>query len=287
LLGFNVGAEFEISAGLNIGNYIVDSITFNIVTLTPISFTPNLTGESLTTVNYLINNVQYTNRTNEGFTNIQGIENPNEYSNLIYTIRRNIELWKPYLSTAMLYNQRDISNTLFVNNPNLITTKTGDNPIIEKSNIEKVNLNNAILSPKKLNTTITGVSFYDFQTILNEIRINKKFIRVADTNNRLLKVHPINLSFSWKYNTLEIEAEIRLESEFVEINNLGNIIEVNQTGYEKNRIYPFELVTNDNFIQIFDNNFVPLINKTRYDFVKINGLTYNSIDELAIAMEQL
>ena len=37
--------------------------------------------------------------------------------------------------------------------------------------------------------------------------------------------YPINLSFSWKYNTLEIEAEIRLESEFVEINNLdGNDI---------------------------------------------------------------
>lgn len=286
LLGFNVGDSFTIDASQNVGLYTVETITFNIITLTPVGV-PNFNGQSLTTVTYPITNVLYTNRTNEGFSNIEGVQNPDNYSNLNYTIRRNLELWKPYISTAMRYNQKNVVNTLFINDPELVTTKTGEQPIIEVSGIEKQDLNNAILSPHILNPTITGVDFYTHSNLINSIRSGKGFVRVADTANRMLKVHIKDSSYSWKYNTLDIEAEVRLENEFVTIDKIGNIIKVDETGYDPSRVYPFDYVTNGNFIQVFDNNSVPLINKTRYDFVKINNITYNSIDELAIAISEL
>ena len=287
LLGFNVGDSFTIDATENTGNYTVVESTFNVVTLQPIGFTPTFGGVSLTTVTYPITDVLYTNRTNEGFSNIEGVANPNDYSNLNYTIRRNLEYWKSYISTAMRFNQRNVTNTFFINEPTLKTTKTGESEVVEISGIEKTDLDNAILSPNMIKTTVTGVDFYTHANMVSQIRENKGFFRIADNLGRMLKVHPIKTDYTWSTNVLDIEAEIRQESEFVTINKIGGIIEISETGYPVDLVYPINYVTDYNYIQLFDNNSVPLTNKTLYNFVKVNGVAYNSIEELTIALSEL
>ena len=48
-----------------------------------------------------------------------------------------------------------------------------------------------------------------------------------------------------------------------------------------------EYKSTDNNIQFFDINTRPLTNKTRYDFVTINGVGYDSMIELTTAIDAL
>ncbi|MFK7810015.1 MAG: hypothetical protein AB8F74_19575, partial [Saprospiraceae bacterium] len=287
LLGIQIDNEFTIDATENTGTYTVENIEFNVLTLTPVSATPSFTGTSLKTVTYPITGVLYTNRTNEGFSEVTGVENPNEYSNLNYTIRRNLERWKPYIATSMLYNRNDVTNTKFVNNPTLSTTKTGGQPLEEISGIEKTDLNNAILSAKTLKTTLTGISFREHSTIINDIRNDKGYLRLADNTGRMVKVHPTKTDYTWATNVLEIEGEIRLESQFLEVSKIGGIVKINETGYPTDLVYPIRYEAIDDFIQLFDNNLVPLTNKKRFDFVKVNNNQYDTVEDLIIALSAL
>ena len=118
LLGFDVGATFTIVDTSNTGDYTVSVLTSTIITLSPIGIVPTTIELKLTEVDYPLENVEYTIRTDEGFDLIEHILNPEDYGNLLFTPKRNIlNYWGSYLKTASKYNPEAILNTYFKNSP--------------------------------------------------------------------------------------------------------------------------------------------------------------------------
>ncbi len=126
LLGFGVGAQFFIDSGENVGTWQVWNITSSILELFPMTVSATFSGEAFIEVSYFLTNVVYTNRTNEGFSVIEGVENPTNYSNLLYSVKRIMQRWYPYFATATKYVQEKfIKNTSFEPNGNLVTRFIG------------------------------------------------------------------------------------------------------------------------------------------------------------------
>ena len=92
LLGFKNGDTVYITSGENIGEYAVLQHGVSLLELVFIGSgaEPEFSGISLITLEYPLTNVTLMNRTNEGFNLIENIENPNEVSNLKYSIKRNL-----------------------------------------------------------------------------------------------------------------------------------------------------------------------------------------------------
>ena len=59
VLGFKVGALFTIEGEENAGTYTVLSVDTSVVTLTPITATPNFDGDAFVNLSWTLNNVLY------------------------------------------------------------------------------------------------------------------------------------------------------------------------------------------------------------------------------------
>jgi hypothetical protein len=68
----------------------------------------------------------YTNRTSEGFTLIENIQSGDNFSNLLYTIKRNMQYFYPYFKTACKFTPNGrIKNTYFKSNGEATTQYLG------------------------------------------------------------------------------------------------------------------------------------------------------------------
>ena len=289
LLGFDVGSNFEILEGVNIGNYTVFEITGTNIKLTPIGFTPTIEGDHFIKVEYPLSNVNYVNRTNEGFTSIEKLSGGDNFSNLRYSIKRNINHWKSYLKTATKYKPNGIiQNTFFKNNGEVSTLYGAETiPTIEGANINVSDLNDAILSPMFYKTKVVA-SFEAIKILLDNLATQKGFIRVVDTNEAVIKLHPTKLDYEWSTNLLTIEGEKRNESDYTTINTIGTeLIEINEVGYNITLIKGRWFKIDGYFVTLYDLNSVPLINRTRFDKIKVNGVVYDSIVTLSDALNGL
>ena len=263
LLGFDVGSNFEILEGVNIGTYTVDSITPTNLLLIG---SPTIEGDHFIKVEYPLTNVNYVNRTNEGFTSIEKLSGGDNFSNLRYSIKRNMNHWKSYLKTATKYKPNGIiQNTFFKNNGEVSTLYGAETiPTIEGANINVTDLSDAILSPMFYKT------------------------KVVDTNEAVIKLHPTKLDYEWSTNLLTIEGEKRNESDYTTINTIGTeLIEINEVGYNITLIKGRWFKIDGYFVTLYDLNSVPLINRTRFDKIKVNGVVYDSIVTLSDALNGL
>lgn len=289
LLGFSVGSEFSIISGKNIGNYIVFSLEKEKIVLTPVGFTPSFEGDGYIKTEYPLNNVSYVNRTNQGFTEILNLSSGDNYSNLRYSIKRNINHWERYLKTASKYKPNGIIQNTFFKNNGLLSTKYGTETIatIEGANINATDLNDAILSPMAYKTKVIA-EFETVKTLLDNLATQKGFIRVIDTNNRVLKIHPTKLDYEWMSNLLTIEGEQRNESDFVTIDTIGTeLVNINEVGYDSIILKRNWFKIDGFFITLYDFNNIPLINPTRIEKVKVNGVSYTNAVNLADAINGL
>ena len=289
LLGFVVGSDFDIIAGENIGSYTVYSLEQEKIVLTPIGFTPTFEGDGFIKTEYPLNNVSYVNRTNQGFTEILNLSSGDNYSNLRYSIKRNMEYWSSYLKTASKYKPSGIIQNTFFKNNGLLSTKYGTEttPTVEGANINVADLNDAILSPMVFKTKVVA-EFETVKTLLDNLATQKGFIRVVDTNNRVLKIHPTKLDYEWMTNLLTIEGEQRNESDFVTIDTIGTeLININEVGYDSIILKRNWFKIDGFFITLYDFNSVPLINPTRIEKVKVNGVSYTNAVNLSDAINGL
>ena len=106
-LGMQVGQTISVSfSGLPSGTtFIITALEDFTIRL---SFVNNLptsdsNGEKSITFTYVLQGVLYTNRTNKGFTLIEGVSNPNNYSNLKYSLKRILNKWNKFINTAGQY----------------------------------------------------------------------------------------------------------------------------------------------------------------------------------------
>lgn len=280
VLGFNVGADFNILSGQNQGSYTVAEIEDTIITLDGSGFLYQ--GVSLNEVDYPLQNVQYTNMTNEGFTVINNVLNPDKYSNLLYTPKRNILHWESYIKTASKYKPNgSFRNRYFRNNGELETQYTGETEItIEKADILNDDLETAILTPMLYETRLV-VPYSDAVDMLNKVDVINSddtiggFIRCVNNNNRVLKLYPKKIEYEPATETMTLTGEERDEGIGVSITTSDGIIYINEVGYDINTGYDWYEFNNE-YLQIFDNDNLPIINPTRYDNVTINGETFDN-----------
>ena len=289
LLGFQVGDEI-----------LVNTLPYNVLEITPTLLTLSYggaddSGEAVFTIDYPLTGVQYTIRTSEGLTFSENLLNADVYGNLRYSIKHNMEYWKPYLASAGKFiPTKEITNSYFKANGACRTKFTDDAEIIGENEPILISdiAEKKILSQNIIKTTVTA-SFDRVKQLLEGLQtINIDdtiggFIRVQDQNGRVLKGYVQKLDNLWKYEELTFELEERNESDFLDIVFSGGIFTINEVGYSTKTFIKKRYNIFNDFIQFFDENNVFLCNRVKYNQVRLNGVVYDSVEELAIAIDLL
>lgn len=289
LLGFNVGNTIKVNGV----DYLVLEITNTLLTLQWAG--GDAQGEEVFTIDYPLTNVQYTIRTDEGLTFSENLLNADVYGNLRYSIKHNVKYWNPYLATAGKFIQsKEITNSYFKANGSCKTKFTDDAEIVGENEPIVISdiAEQKILSQNIIKTTVTA-SFDRVKQLLNGLQtINADntiggFVRIQDQNGRIVKGYAKKLDSLWKYEELSFEIEERNESDFLDIVFSGGIFTINEVGYSTKTFTEKRYNIFNDFIQFFDENNVFLCNRTKYNQVRLNGVVYDSVDELAIAIDLL
>lgn len=288
VLGFGVGSQFFINTDDNNGEYEVAEIENTIITLNPINpSTQSFTGESYTEVEYPYTNVAWVNRTNEGLVFSENLLNAENYANLKYSIKRNLQTWKPYIDTALMYKPNGtFKNTYFKDNGDAITRFDWETTNIqEDATITKDELTNKVITARLYETRLVA-PYNDMVNVINAIdTVNADntiggFIRCIDNNGKVIKLYPQKLDYVPSTNELTLTGEERYEGDGVNIVITNDIVTINEVGYDINELSsPFYEVEGD-YLKIYDVNKLPVINPTKYMYVTVNGQTFDSSSDL-------
>jgi len=291
-LGISINDNFQIFApDNNAGNYGIVTIENNSIELQPrilLAFPPqkaipagkpnaNNNGERYTTYQYILNHIKYPlrNRTNEGFSNINGLNGAESYSNLRYSKKRNIvNNYQSYLATCNSYWNKTLKTTWYQNNRDFtstysgLMTKEGEDFLPEKP----------ILSPWLYeNAIFANVDFSDFAIIRNKLKSKRGFIRCIDKTGNVIKLYPKKMSYENLSKELNITGEAKFEPQKMSIlTDNDNFITINDEVVIKTLIW--EII--DHKVYIFDSNRQRLFNGVFWNNVAINGAFAKSEKEL-------
>lgn len=277
LLGFNNGDDVVLT-GVNAGSYFVLQHSESLLELVNNdSILPPFSGTSYIEIEYPLTNVSLMNRTNEGFDFIEGIEVPENFSNLKYTIKRilNNEGWNSFLSSMCKDTPNGIiKNTEFKVNGELASKFMGGALLKENADIPVPD--GRIINKYVYKTTI-AVGFERANQLINDAKNIKGFIRVLDPFGKILRVHLQDMTMIWARGIMDITAEARNEVDFVTLEIVPGGVKIFEVGYDFVIRTDLEWFKSDNgYFQIFDNDSKPLINPTKYDKIKIDGIIYST-----------
>jgi len=299
-LGITVGSGFVIeSPDINAGTYAVqanaksegatidDIVASSSLLLLRVSagvISSANDGERITNYTYTLDDalIPFTNYTSQGFSSIANLNAPDNYSNLRYSIRRNIHnYYQPYLASCNLYHKDvTIKNTWYKNNGECITTYNG---VSLKENEEFIP-SNPILSPFMYDNIIfANVEFSDFIALQNAIRSNRGYIRTIDNNERVIKIYPVTMKYEILSKELTIKAEEKYEPKTMTINTSNNFILINNETYVQ--AIDYEVV--DNKLFIYDKRRQLLYNGVFFNNVAINDSLTDDIVEFESRMNLL
>jgi hypothetical protein len=282
VLGFSVGSSFQITNGENVGNYTVTTITQSVLTLTPIAFTPTFNGDALITVKYFYTGVLWTNRTNEGFAQIENL-NTQRFGNLAYSIKRNLLRFGEYMKSCLLYSRKNIPNAYFKSNGECATRLTSETDlVVENGTIDFDSLPNPLTTAKVYNLMCVA-EFNDVLGILENYNTSRGFVRTYDGNGRVIKGYIQTLDHTWQTNELKLTLEEKFDTEYLVLTYADGVLTVNDAVYNLGGNSNWWIAENDYF-KFFDENSIPLCNFYRYNFVSLQGVVYESKEELLTAL---
>lgn len=280
-LGIAVGQTFQITSGVNVGNYTIASITPNIITLTPIGFTPMFSGDGFIQVKYYYTNVPFQTRTNQGF-----IQTDNSFlPNVRYSIKRNlVQTWGSYLKSMMLYAQTTIKNAYFKNNGAFTSQENGFSSFTENASISYSDLPTQIIDARMIDLTVVA-EFDEVKTLLDNYATSKGFIRAYDNNGRVVIGYAQKLGYTFKSKELELTLERKYQPDTLVLSYASGILTVNGLNYT---VTPFTWwqFKND-FVQLYDNKNTPVTEFYKFNYVSLNGILYNSATDLQNALLML
>lgn len=320
LLGFQVGDTVYLY--LSVGTYNIPAI-YEVAALEPTLLTlvsnvyssDTVAGQYVVgvTLDYPLTNVSFTNRTSEGFALIEGLTSKDQASNLAYTIRRNMKYWESFIRTASYYHQASgvLKNTYWKSNGDLVTRLTSEINDVKENETVKINtLETPLLTPRLYKTTIIA----DFHKVLelidklNEINEDNTiggFIRVEVDRGKIVKGYIKELDYTWATQQLQLVIEEKHEDDFVTIYKKPKTGKtkgfesyktyfINEVGYDLDMVFPLHYKATGNFLQLFDNSGIPLINPTHYSKFKVatkfNSTAFNTftnIEDLCKAIDEL
>ena len=286
VIGVEVGdSNFELLDTGNAGVYTVLEISDSVITLSG----GNIEGLNiLTSLKYFYTGVNYTNRTNEGFTSIENILNPDKVGNLLYSIKRNLKNWYSYFATVGKYWQnKQLRNTEFINNGALSTMYGSETtPTVENANVDIVDFGYPILTDNIYTLRLvvdyeTMVGVFKAMNTINEDDTLGGYIRTFNNNGKVLNLYPQKMEYEPATETLTLTGEEKYTSDILEISTKGNVISINRTAHEIDTtdLEWFE-ISND-YIILYDDNNLPITDEVRYDKVTVNGDYSTSPSELS------
>jgi hypothetical protein len=286
VLGIKVGTVFTINntPDNNTGDYLVYAVSPNELELTRTSsgvISSSNDGIRSTSYTYTImsTDIPFTNYTNQNFTVIDNLSVPDSYSNLRYSVKRNINnYWNSYLATCNLYHKLEpIRNTWYKNN-GLCTTTYYDDTVTENASI---NPNSPILSPFLYNDIVfANVEFEDYMTLQSNIRSQRGFIRTIDNNRKVIKLYPITMKYENLSKELTIKGEEKYEDIFMTISTSESAILINN----ETRVKSLDWEIVDNKLYLYDKRRERLYNGVYFNNVAVNGAT---TEDVAILTEWL
>lgn len=246
-------------------------------------------------IEYYIPDVHLTNRTDEGFSFIDNVYTTTGFSNLNYTIRRNMRYWESYIRTASFYNQDKIfKNTYWKSNGELITQLVSESEAIKENESKPISeLDLPVVTPIVYETTVVAdydqaLSVIDKINTINPDGSIGGFIRIKTTEDKVVKGYVKKLEYNWGTNELNLTLEEKYEPEYISISNIGDgLIYINEAGYDDKIVKPLETKIVGNFVQLFDKSGIPLNNPTHYLKYKVNGIVYENVVNLSIAISEI
>lgn len=280
VLGIKPGTNFIIEApNVNAGTFLVQSVDTTEIVLSGGTWSSVNDGVKLTKYTYEIKKetIPLVNRTNEGFTAISNLISPEKYSNLRYSIKRNIlNYWNSTLATANLFwKDKVISKSYYKNNGKANTTYNGLTVIEEESFIPA----DPIVSPFKYESLVfVNVDFDDYIDLRNRVKKDRGYIRAINQKNRVIKVYPEKITYVNAEKRLEITGEEKFEKAYLTISNEGGIILVNDEMRLMRLIYEFD--TNSQEIFLYDKERFRLYNGVIWQKVSVNGANAETIEQL-------
>lgn len=276
VLGIKVGTNFNINyPDSNNGNYTVLTVNNTEIQLQRTSggsISASNDGIRLTKYTYEIKKetIPLTNRTNQGFDSVLNLTSPDKYSNLRYSVQRNIRnFYNNYLATVNLYwKDKVLKNTFYKNNGACQTLYAG----LQVTEKEDWIPTDPIVTPYMYEKVIfANVDFSKFIALQNQIRTRRGFIRTIDNNKRVLKLYPIKMSYENKTRQLTISGQEKFEPVYMTIVKQDGIITVNGETKLRNVIYDPVVLERDNQVVLFDLERQRLYNGIWWDKVSING----------------
>lgn len=276
VLGIKTGTIFNINyPDKNNGDYTVFTVNNTELQLQRISggsISASNDGVRLTKYTYEIKKetIPLTNRTNQGFDAVINLISPDKYSNLRYSVQRNIRnFYNNYLASVNLYwKDKVLKNTFYKNNGACETLYNGLR-VIEKEDWIPTN---PIVTPYMYEKVIfANVDFSKFISLQNQIRTRRGFIRTIDNNKRVLKLYPIKMSYENKTRQLTISGQEKYEPVYMTITKKVGIITVNGETKVRSLVYDPVVLERDNQVVLFDLKRQRLYNPVYWDKVSVNG----------------
>lgn len=262
---------------VNAGTFLVESVTTTEIVLSGGTWNSVNDGVKLTKYTYEIRKetIPLTNRTDEGFTAISNLISPELYSNLRYSIKRNIlNYWNSTLATVNLFwKDKPIRSTYYKNNGKCNTTYAGLTVIESDPFIPT----DPIVSPYIYeNLTFVNVDFDDYIILRDRIKKDRGYIRAINKNMRVVKVYPEKVTYVNAEKRLVISGEEKFEKAYLTITNEGGIIVVNG----ETSLIRLDYSIENNEVSLFDKERFRLYNPIFWDKVSVNGATAETIEEL-------
>lgn len=265
-LGMQVGQTISVSfSGLPLGTtFIITSLEDFTIRLAYVNNFPtsDSNGEKSITFTYILQGVLFTNRTNQGFTLIEGVSNPDNYSNLKYSLKRITNKWLKFINTAGQYLIGQNANVTEIKiNNELVTQMIGESSdVVDFAPIPITE--DRILNGRVFNAKV----FCDFDTaneLFTEVRDLKGYVRIILNSGNIVKGFIKDARYTWRSQELILTLEEKKDNLITELNTLN--------------IFNYNIV--NNFVNLYDANNNLLLNPKEYQFFSINGVIYDNVDD--------
>ena len=264
-LGLTIGQNIQIySTGFDSNLYQVIELTPYLATFQFLDYLPTVdsTGEATLSFTYTLTGVNYTNRTNQDFALIEGVENPENYSNLKFSLKRILNKWSSILSIAsqFLPNKELKVTEIKVNNKLETRLSSETESVVDFAPIPTNDITNDKFLNAQIYTYKVFNRFDDMLLLANRVRDEAGYVRILTSENEVVKGFVNKMEYKIKGQELDLTLYGKYENDIIELSSYADLIGT------------FEVV--NDFVTIYDNNGIKLFNTNYMIKFSINGNVY-------------
>ena len=299
ILGIIPGSPFRILSGANNFqvNYTVVSVVKNAITLEIASFLTLAGNTGINTRFKFFATSDLINRTNEGFSLIEGLNSNDKTGNLRFTLSRIVRTYyAPFNATVCLNTTGNIKVTKYNNNPDLITAIGSGSATVKSIPIREggeFRSSSPILTQRLIKAKISA-SLKEMYQLKSNLDLYRGYIRLIDPKGMPVRVFldmsKFNIETAGVYGDDVFYGSADIEGEEMYVDAVLNIMSVDGTVLINDEIMPSKHTWDvDQYgkLSIFDFTMNLLFPPTLFNQVSINGKQMRSALEMAKSMSAI